>query len=1224
MKKILTIIFTFTAFIAISAQQKESALDTTLQTKSSKLGNVTPNCEKIIFMSTRFSGSSTDIMLMNPDGSGKTGLLPNNLLGANGKVNSIGTKILFVSPGNIEDNNLYVMNTDGTGLNQLTNAAQEDFFGASFSPDGTKILFLRRLDTDFKSQIYTINVDGTGLTLLTPNDGVYENPLFSPDGSKIAFSRRVYGLGGEYISTELFAMNADGTNVNILTTDLGYNSDPAFSPDGTKIIFTTKNSANVEAIDIVNTDGSARTRLFTGTDIIRDPRFSPNGTKIMFLMRVSGEFNTDVFVMNQDGTNTINLTNNAASDTNAEFNFDGSKIVFTSDRSAGGSSQIFSMNLDGSNIADLSLNHNNGEDYYPRFVLIDPDQDGVGEPCDNCPANPNPDQLDTDSDGLGNECDLDDDNDGVSDTADNCPINSNPSQLDTDNDGQGNPCDEDDDNDGTEDVSDNCPLVVNQYRFAFSTAAFTPANPEIYTQNFDGTNLIRLTNQNQNDLSPSFNRTGTQIVWESNRFNSRNEIFKMNADGSGTVRLTNIAGNNREPAFSPDGSKIAFASSRTGKRNIFIMNADGTNQTQLTFLTLFSNFAGRPSFNHNGTRIAFESQRGDLNVSNWDIYSINADGSNEIRLTTATGQDQSPSYSADGGKIVFVSVRDGVGTEIYIMNADGSNQTRLTNNTSDDFEPTFTPDGSRIVYTNAANASLVTMKTDGTDVRLIPGGGSHPSFAPQLDSDGDGVGDACDNCSLADPNQTDTDLDGVGDVCDNCSTIANPNQANNDGDALGDACDPDDDNDGVADTSDNCPFTANTNQQNTDGDALGDVCDPDDDNDGVADGRDNCPLMPNANQADNDGDEIGDVCDPDDDNDGVADGSDNCPFTANTNQQNTDGDALGDVCDPDDDNDGVADGSDNCPLMPNANQADNDDDEIGDVCDPDDDNDKILDGVDNCPFSVNPDQEDTDTDGQGDECDTDDDNDGILDEDDNCSLSANQNQADADIDGLGDVCDDDFDADTPVGTDITAETVDATVNFSNVSVAGETSFAPITPSQSEMPAGYSLCPTCPAYEITTTATYTPPITVCLEVPASVSALDFLRMNLLHGENGVFVNRTTSRLTDQNGQRSVCGIVDSLSPFALAVNLAPTAASVSISGKVLANNRGVSRAIVVLFDTETGETKTARTNPFGNYRFLEAEAGKTYVVSVRHKRYQFMARTILPIENLSDVDFNAEQ
>jgi hypothetical protein len=178
----------------------------------------------------------------------------------------------------------------------------------------------------------------------------------------------------------------------------------------------------------------------------------------------------------------------------------------------------------------------------------------------------------------------------------------------------------------------------------------------------------------------------------------------------------------------------------------------------------------------------------------------------------------------------------------------------------------------------------------------------------------------------------DTDGDGVTDDVDNCPLLANGNQVNTDGDGQGDACDPDDDNDTILDPADNCPVLANANQANTDGDGQGDACDPDDDNDAVLDPADNCPLLANGNQANTDGDGQGNACDPDDDNDTVLDAADNCPVLANGNQANTDGDSQGNACDPDDDNDAVLDAVDNCPLTVNANQADRDGDGVGDAC----------------------------------------------------------------------------------------------------------------------------------------------------------------------------------------------------------------------------------------------------------------------------------------------------
>src|SRR5438309_1874700 len=138
--------------------------------------------------------------------------------------------------------------------------------------------------------------------------------------------------------------------------------------------------------------------------------------------------------------------------------------------------------------------------------------------------------------------------------------------------------------------------------------------------------------------------------------------------------------------FPGTNGKIAFDSDRTGTEQIFVMNADGSGQTNLSNNFKIDNFA--PSWSPDGTKIAFYSDR----TGTFQIFVMNADLSGHTNLSNNTFFDASPSWSPDATKISFHHGNSFTGSsQIFVMNADGSGQINLSNNAFNDNLPDWGP-----------------------------------------------------------------------------------------------------------------------------------------------------------------------------------------------------------------------------------------------------------------------------------------------------------------------------------------------------------------------------------------------------------------------------------------------------------------------------------------------------------------------------------------------------
>ena len=205
-----------------------------------------------------------------------------------------------------------------------------------------------------------------------------------------------------------------------------------------------------------------------------------------------------------------------------------------------------------------------------------------------------------------------------------------------------------------------------------------------------------------------------KIVYSSNR-SGRQNLYVMNANGTNRKRLTSTAtADDWCPRWSPDGSKILFVSNRTGNEEIFVIKADGTGPVNLTKSPSNDH---APAWRPNGKMIAFA--REPVSGGHPDIFVMNADGSGQTSLAVNGAKDDDPSWSPTGLMLAFYSERvvgADTGDDVWKMRADGTQLTKLTGAGSEHY-PAWSPNGQRIAYMSATSQTAWnawTMKPDGS------------------------------------------------------------------------------------------------------------------------------------------------------------------------------------------------------------------------------------------------------------------------------------------------------------------------------------------------------------------------------------------------------------------------------------------------------------------------------------------------------------------------------
>jgi len=223
----------------------------------------------------------------------------------------------------------------------------------------------------------------------------------------------------------------------------------------------------------------------------------------------------------------------------------------------------------------------------------------------------------------------------------------------------------------------------------------------------------------------SWSPDGKTIAFDSIRSGKLN-ICPWRIDTCELKRITTTEANDFTPEWSPAGKEIAFVSDRTGHNEIFIIDLTGGMPRQVT---KNNSDAIHPHWSPDGRQIIYCSARDNPNQASaregevYEIYTIKPVGTDVKQITHDKGINTYPSFSPEGGQILFRKVLGEKNSEVFVMNGDGSSMRNLTNDPAFDGWPRWSPDGKRIVFgsnrENKTDYEIYIMNADGNSMQRL-------------------------------------------------------------------------------------------------------------------------------------------------------------------------------------------------------------------------------------------------------------------------------------------------------------------------------------------------------------------------------------------------------------------------------------------------------------------------------------------------------------------------
>jgi len=251
---------------------------------------------------------------------------------------------------------------------------------------------------------------------------------------------------------------------------------------------------------------------------------------------------------------------------------------------------------------------------------------------------------------------------------------------------------------------------------------------DIYTVNYDGSDLKALTNHQSIIIAPRWSPDGRFLAFTS--FKDGNpEVYIRDLKNGSERKVASFEGINLCGYWSPDGQKILLTLSKDGNEELYVLEIE---TMKLKRLTNSYSIDVSPTWSPDGKKIAFVSNRG----GSPQIYSMDADGNNVKRITFEGNYNTTPSWSPRGGRIAYEGLINGK-YQIFTIDEEGNNLLQLTFDAADNEAPSWSPSGRQIAYNSKTNSQskICIMNANGLNVRVlndIGGSLAMPMWSPRF------------------------------------------------------------------------------------------------------------------------------------------------------------------------------------------------------------------------------------------------------------------------------------------------------------------------------------------------------------------------------------------------------------------------------------------------------------------------------------------------------------